>query len=90
MYGNRNQGTIQAQGALTLLELLLSHIPLVLLGQNLWRSSHEKRGKLRQAAFSVGCWDVLEVAFNPGRSLAVGLVTGVPLLMSPEEVWNPG
>lgn len=54
-------------------------------GRVLWGISHEKRGKLRQTDFSMGYWDALEVVFNPGRSLAVGLVIGVPLGMSPEE-----
>lgn len=59
-------------------------------GRVLWGISREKRGKLRQAAFSMGCWDELEVVFDPGRSLALGLVIGTPLGMSPKEVWIPG
>lgn len=87
MCGNRNVGTMQAQGPLTPLELLLSRVSLVLLGQSTVGTSCEKREKLRQITFSMGCWNELEVAFNPGRFLSGILVIGRTLQMSSEEVW---
>lgn len=58
-------------------------------GSVLWGLSWEKRGKLRQAAFSIGCWDDLEAALDPGMCLPVSLVVAgivTSLWMSPEEV----
>lgn len=59
-------------------------------GSVLWGLSCEQMGKLRQAAFSMGCWDQLEAVIDPGMSLPVALVVAgivTSLWMSPEEVW---
>lgn len=73
-------------------ELLLAHVPLVLLGQSaVGGLSCEKMGKLRQAAFSMGCWDESEAVSDPGMSLPVNLVMAgivTSLWKSPEEVWS--
>lgn len=60
-------------------------------GRVLWGLSCEKMGKLRQAAFSMGCWDESEAVSDPGMSLPVNLVMAgivTPLWKSPEEVWS--
>lgn len=75
--GNRNPGIIQPQGALMPPELLLAHVPLVLLGQSavgalLWENGETEAGSLLHGLLgwvrgSLRPWHVPASEFGYGR-----------------------